>query len=210
MQGEKIIQKPESPTGLFAEIKSHVISELKDKLSRNFTYHDVNHTLDVLNSCSVIAFNENIKDKDDLFILKVSALYHDIGYTVSYKDHEKHGMRIAKEELKDFGLANDQVDVICQMILATKVDMKPNTKLQEILCDADLDYLGREDYTTIARNLFIEMNNMGVTMDEDKWKELQLDFLQKHNYHTAYSNKVRGPGKERQILEIKRQLAAKK
>ena len=35
---------------------------------------------------------------------------------------------------------------------ATKIPQTPLTKLEEIICDADLDYLGREDFFEISRS----------------------------------------------------------
>ncbi|MGK7390503.1 MAG: HD domain-containing protein [Candidatus Cyclobacteriaceae bacterium M2_1C_046] len=202
MQTGRVVQKKKNKIPSFSEIKLFVISELNNKLSPELTYHSVDHTLDVLNCCNEIASNEDVTDEQDLLLLRLSALYHDIGYTVTYKRHEENSVILAREQLANYGFAPDQIETICDMIMATKIGIEPKTKLQEILCDADLDYLGRKDYYPIARNLFIEFKNFDIVRKEADWKDLQLKFLKNHSYYTAFSKKVREPNKRRIISEL--------
>lgn len=98
-----------------------------------------------------IAKHEGIEDNNDLLLLKISALYHDVGFLTIYTGHEEISCEVVSHELYDFGFSKEQVDIICGMIRATKVPQQPQTKLEEIICDADLDYLGRDDFFQIER-----------------------------------------------------------
>ncbi len=80
--------------------------------------------------------------------------------------------------------------------MATKIPQHPKTKLECILCDADLDYLGREDAPAIANTMFQEQLLHSKNLDEKTWDELQIGFLKNHHYHTSYSLQHRDAGKQ--------------
>ncbi|MCK9612757.1 MAG: hypothetical protein PHR81_00260 [Bacteroidales bacterium] len=46
--------------------------------------------------------------------------------------------------------------------MATKIPTKLKNKLEKLLCDADLDYLGREDYMEISNRLRREWDVFGI------------------------------------------------
>jgi uncharacterized protein len=83
-------------------------------------------------------------------LLKTACLFHDIGFTISGQDHEERGCEIAEEVLPDLNYDSDQINRIKGMIMATKIPQTPNNKLEQIICDADLDYLGRDDFFSIG------------------------------------------------------------
>ena len=45
--------------------------------------------------------------------------------------------------------------------MATEIPQNPKTHLEMIMCDADLDYLGRYDFETISNNLYTEFLDFG-------------------------------------------------
>lgn len=87
----------------FAHIRLHIIDKLQKGLSPALTYHNVAHTLDVLKQAVDIAKNEGIADENDLLLLKISALYHDVGFLKIYAGHEEISCQVASAELCDFG-----------------------------------------------------------------------------------------------------------
>ena len=95
--------------------------------------------------------------------------------------------------LSVLGVSRDETMIICNLIMATKVPQIPNTKLEEIICDADLDYLGRDDYFKIAENLHREFLAYEKVKDEKDWMILQLDFLKSHRYFTQTCIQQRQP-----------------
>ena len=81
------------------------------------------------------------------------------------------------------------------MIMATKIPQTPNTLLEQIICDADLDYLGRSDFFTIANLLFNELREMKIISDEKEWDRIQVKFLKGHRYFTTTNITTRKPQK---------------
>lgn len=83
----------------------------------------------------------------------------------------------------------------------------PRNKLARILCDADLDYLGRPDFVRIGSTLFTEMKHYGVLSTEREWNELQERFLERHKYFTATNKRLREPVKQEHLAAVKAWLA---
>ena len=88
------------------------------------------------------------------------------------------------------------------MILATRLPQSPTTLNEKILCDADLDYLGREDFYTTGNKLFQEMLEQGAVENEREWNLVQRTFLVSHRYHTNYSITNRESSKQERLLVI--------
>jgi uncharacterized protein len=109
-------------------------------------------------------------------------------------------LRNGKRNLPGFGFTKEQIDIICGMIMATKIPQQPKNLLEEIIADADLDYLGREDVYSIADTLFKELKIHANLTDENVWNQVQVNFLNSHSYHTNYSKRLRAP-KKQQYLE---------
>jgi uncharacterized protein len=190
----------------FPKIQQHVIDKLEKGLSSTLTYHNVSHTLDVLQHVIEIAKQEGIVNEDDLFLLQVSALYHDVGFLNIYSGHEEKSCLIAMDELTHFGFGKEEIDKICGMIRATKVPQQPKTQLEEIICDSDLDYLGRDDFFIIGEGLYKEFLIQKIVSNEREWNELQVRFLENHHYFTNSSKKRRQEAKQRNLEKVKAKL----
>lgn len=188
---------------IYQPIYDHVTGKLLQGLSPRLIYHSINHTLDVLEQVQLIAEREKINHDENLFLLKVAALYHDSGFLFIYAGHEAKGCEIAKEELPLFGLKTMQIDKICGMIMATKIPQTPGNNLEEIICDADLDYLGRNDFEMISNNLFKEFLDFGFVKDYSQWMKLQVKFFESHHYFTNSSQQLRNPVKMARLKKLK-------
>jgi putative nucleotidyltransferase with HDIG domain len=184
----------------FAAAEKHIVDLLEAKMPGLF-YHNTNHVYDVLHAVMAIAKHEQVND-DDVRLLRLAALLHDVGFTRSSHNHEELGAEMAREMLPSFGLTNDQIEAIVNMILATRLPQSPATHLEKILCDADLDYLGRADFYTIGGNLFKELHEQGVVESEREWNLVQRTFLQSHRYHTNYGKTNRESSKQERLQEI--------
>lgn len=188
----------------FQAAKSFVLDKLKYELKTDLYYHCVTHTLDVYESAKKLADMENIKGKD-LVLLKTAALYHDTGFLLGYSDHEEQSVIFAKQHLPEFGYNNKEIEMVCSLILATRLPQKPVTILEKILCDADLDYLGRDDFFMIANKLLCEWNENGIPITLKKWYQIQVTFLENNDYFTESAIALRKEKKRdnlSQILEL--------
>ncbi len=187
----------------YSNIEKHVISKLQECLPEFLTYHNINHTLDVLNQSINIAEKEGINSYDELLLLKIAALYHDTGFLYIYKEHEEKSCEIAWEELRQFDVPDDKIALVCEMIRATKIPQSPKSFLAQILCDADLDYLGRHDFYSIGEGLYKEFIHQKVVRNEIEWNKLQVSFLENHHYFTSSSKQNREELKQQHLNEVR-------
>lgn len=189
----------------FREAKKFILTKLKKELPRHLSYHSVEHIKDVYDSAKKLAKKEKVAG-DDLVLLLTAALFHDSGFLIDQKDHEKLSCDVARKHLPDYGYKADDIERICGMIMATRIPQRPHNLLEQIICDADLDYLGRDDFFTIGDKLFAELNMYGMINTEDEWNRLQAGFLEKHHYFTATALKLRKEKKDQNLAIVKSKI----
>ena len=194
---------------LFNELKENIISQLKSHLLPVLYYHSAGHTLDVVASAEQIGKAEKITEKE-MSLLKTAALFHDTGYLFTAKNHEENSCRIAEMILPKYGFTESDIVIITELIMATKVPHHPKNKLEEIICDADLDYLGRKDFPFLSKELYKEMKMFDKVSDETKWNEMQIVFFEKHHYFTDTSKTLRAPEKEKHLQHIRSMNGSRK
>lgn len=183
-------------------LRKTILEILRDKLSKDLRYHGVHHTVDALNTCDL--YVRHIKlDKHDAKLLRLGILFHDIGFTESIDDHEHKGTVIARDFLTQFDFEDSDIEVIIHLILSTQIPQEPKTLLEKMICDIDLDYLGRSDFYKISDDLFYELQLTSGLKNKNEWNKIQVKFLEAHQYHTDFAIKNRQPEKEKRIEEIK-------
>ena len=191
----------------FSAAEAYALHQLRAHLPAALTYHGLHHTLDVYDAVLAYARHEGVTDADDLTLLRTAALYHDIGFLDTYRGHEARGCEIAQAVLPGFGYSAGQIERIGGMIRATALPQTPRDLLEEILCDCDLDYLGRPDFWSIGATLFAEFRAHGIVQTELDWNRLQVSFLTQHRYFTATANRLRQPLKTQHLAEVQRLVA---
>lgn len=193
----------------FTVVKQHVLKRLENELPAQLYYHSIGHTQhDVLPHALRLGSLTRLAE-EDLLLLQTAAVYHDIGYVQQYADHEAVGAEIARKELPRFGYSPSQIDQICAMILATKIPQTATTLLEKLLCDADMDSLGRQDFFMTSHNLRYELYVMlDLYVPLQDWYVRQLHFLQQHQYWTAAAIETREATKQQNIREIRTLLAS--
>jgi class 3 adenylate cyclase len=185
----------------FTDIQEIILDKLERELPKYLYYHNVKHTVDVVTEVELIGWAENCTD-EEILLLKTAGLFHDVGHTVAYDNHEYHGTVIAKEMLPKFNYSPEQIEKICSIIMSTKLPPRPTNLLENIICDSDLDYLGRSDFIPVSNTLYEELkaqNKMGSLND---WNKIQVKFISGHQYFTATARSLREVNKQQQIERI--------
>lgn len=170
---------------MFEQIYRKVISNLENNLPPWLYYHSPEHTKYVLEKAEFLAEQEGVSGRD-LFLLKVAALYHDLGFIKDREEHELKSCEIAEKELSEYDVSPEENNKICSMIMATKIPQQPKTLLERILADADLEYLGTESFPEISEDLYRELLHDKPNLSRQEWNEIQIKFLKEHSYHTNY------------------------
>ena len=182
-----------------------VLDYLKAGLSDKLLYHSVNHSIDVVQAVERIALSEGVTD-EGLFLLKTAAILHDAGFVKQYENNESIGAAMAAEWLPKYGYTERHIKTIVELIHVTEIPHRPINKLQEIICDADLDYLGRDDFEEISNRLRIELRGMGKIESDRAWDKIQVDFLKKHKFFTKTSIAARRKKKKENLKVVMQRL----
>lgn len=185
----------------FTDIQEIILDKLEMDLPGYLFYHNVKHTVDVVTEVELIGWAEGCSD-EEILLLKTAALFHDAGHIVAYDNHEFYSTEIARKMLPEFNYTPDQIEKICAIIMSTKLPPKPTNLLENIICDSDLDYLGRSDFIPVSNTLYEELkaqNKMGSLND---WNKIQVKFISGHQYFTKTARKLREVNKQLQIERI--------
>jgi class 3 adenylate cyclase/predicted metal-dependent HD superfamily phosphohydrolase len=185
----------------FMDIQEEILDYLEHKLPENLYYHNIKHTIDVTTEVELIGYAEGVSE-EEILLLKLAALFHDAGHTISYKDHEYHGTVMAREKLASYDFTQEQIDTVCRLIMATKMPPQPKDVLECIICDSDLDYLGRTDFIPVSNALYKELKEYDMIESWEAWNKLQLKFIGKHQYFTKTALQLREVNKQQQIERL--------
>lgn len=187
-----------------------LLTKLEKELPVNLYYHGVHHTKDVIKAAERIGKAEGLEE-EELVLVKLAALIHDAGFLTKYQENEEEGAGIARVILPKYGFTDQQVEIIEGMIRATKIPQNPQNHLEEVMCDADLDYLGRskEEFDKISANLCKELVEYGFLKSKEDWDPIQVKFLAQHQYFTQTAINERREFKLQRLEEIQKRLKFK-
>ncbi len=185
----------------YVHLKNEILKIFDNEWDPKLTYHNRIHTLDVL---------ETLKRSFDVYsvpplereLLKIAALGHDVGFLETYHGHEAAGAEIVRGLMKD-SYDEEEIKTVESLILSTDISVKPKNLFEKLISDADLDYLGRDDFSFIGEKLFTEWVNFGfVENDVAKFDEKQIAFLEKFEFQTEWAKLNRGPKMKIRLKEL--------
>lgn len=181
---------------LVVEAREYVTLVLTHELSVNCLFHTLGHTEEVVKNAEIIGRYCDITKKE-LNILRVAALFHDVGYADAYDDHEVFSAKRAKNFLQANHVDENIIDQIVRAILSTKTPQNPEDKISRILCDADLMNLTFDDYFEQVDLMRREWEKVGkAKLNRQEFYLNTLEFFQSHEYHSKYGKKILQPKKE--------------
>ena len=191
---------------LISEAREYISKLLTTELSENCVFHTISHTLDVVSNAEIIGKYCKL-DEESLNILRICALFHDVGYVDAYDDHEIYSAERAKIYLQS---KNIDAEIIAQVevaILSTKTPQNPKDKISKILCDSDLMNLTFDDYFEQIDLMRKEWEKVGkAKLNSQEFYLSSLEFFQSHEYHSKYGKKVLQPKKEKTELKIRNKV----
>jgi adenylate cyclase len=186
----------------FVDLQEIILDKLERELPRYLYYHNVKHTIDVVTEVELIGWAEGVTE-EELLLLKTAALFHDAGHTIAYDNHEYLGCKLVREYLPAYNFSPGQIEKICELIMATRMPPQPKNLLERIICDSDLDYLGRSDFIPVSNNLFEELREQNKITSLNDWNKIQINFISGHQYFTETARNLREVNKQKQIERIR-------
>lgn len=182
----------------YSHVYTFLMQKLEEDLPAHLTYHNAAHTKEVVHAVQWLAASEHVSG-DDLQLLSTAALFHDAGFLEDYANHEENSCRLARTYLPRYAYSEEQTDAVCSLIMATKIPHQPKTSMERMLCDADLAYLGADQFLNRSESLYQELKAVGQIKDRNEWQHVQMNFLQSHQYFTQSASKQWTPKKLQNI-----------
>jgi uncharacterized protein len=187
----------------FLDAKNHIADRLQKELSPDLYFHSYDHSLDVLRSACRLNCMEKV-NAIDAVLIETAAIYHDAGMIITYLNHETASAQMARDVLPQFEYSPQQIDTIESLIMVTTMPQSATTKLEKVICDADLDALGREDFFITSFQLKLEWKLYGIMNPTfEEWIRFEIDFMEKHHYFTSSAIKLREAQKQKNINALK-------
>lgn len=193
-------------TSLVSKAKAHVLQLLEKELDPSYTYHRLEHTVEVVQAAENLASDAGLGPLDTTRLL-IAAWFHDTGYVKGSKEHEGRSMAYASDYLRRQGVNEEEITAVASLILATEMTREPEGLLQSLMKDADLYHLSSTDYDDYATRLRQEWTSPeSEEMSDADWIRLNIDFLNDHTYFSEAGKARFGPGKEHNLQKLNMQL----
>lgn len=188
----------------FKAAQHYIITRLDQELNKNLHYHNIEHTLDTHKAVIRLIELEKL-DAYSAQLIETAALYHDAGMLYTYQDHELKSAEIARKILPTFEYTSQEIEEIVDMIMTTRLPQSATTTNQKILCDADLDAIGREDFFITSMRLHLEWKLFNIKpISLAEWIDFEIEFLENHSYYTNSARFLRDEQKLKNIEELKK------
>tara|TARA_R110000737_G_scaffold224562_1_gene239557 strand:+ start:154 stop:1365 length:1212 start_codon:yes stop_codon:yes gene_type:complete len=182
--------------------------KLTGHINPNYLYHNLRHTQRVVDSTKELIEGEHIQNNESELLL-VAAWFHDLGYTITYHNHEEHSCKLAKDFLTENNYPTPFIEQVCSLIMATKKNYSPANELEKIMRDADSSHFHIKNFMATTELLREELSLLGIQSNTPvDWREENIKLLRtKHRFYTDYAIRTWQKGKDK---NIKRLIKAKK
>lgn len=167
-------------------VKDYVYNVFKLNFSQHFLYHNFKHFYETVEMAKEICDFYQISDEESEDV-EIAAWFHDLGYFRDYEQHEKFSIELAEGFMKERKFDESRIERVKNLILCTKLNIKPSNFLEEILVDADLHTIGKESFFSRGKHLKHEwIHFLQKEITDLEWERGQLEFLLNTNFNTSY------------------------
>lgn len=171
-------------TEILNRASQFIFTLFQEKLSKKLVYHTYKHTTETVNEARILGEALHLPP-DQMEVLLLAAWLHDSGYTDTYEGHEENSARIASTFLRQENYPEDKTEQVANCIRLARAQEKSTDLLADILLDADLSNLGKKSFNATAELLRVEWEIfLNKFYSDFEWAQLQLEFLEQHNYRT--------------------------
>lgn len=195
-----------SEESLIEDTQKFVLGLFKKKLPNWALYHNLQHTVETVNTCLEIGKALDLNE-EDLEIICISAWFHDTGYMFDINNHEEKSSDIAVKFLKGNNYPEERIKKVIDCIMATKISRAPGNLMESIICDSDLVSLGKDDYFKQNDLLKLEIEKReNIKISEISWLKRSYEFLSTHTYYTDYAKLNFNGQLSKNLLTLQRKI----
>ena len=191
---------------LLEKAQQYALNFIQKNKTEAYCFHDSTHTDDVVIAAKEMAEHYKLNDEDH-FVVICAAYFHDIGYgTGGAAGHELRSSQLASDFLKHEGVSESLQRKLTGCIMATRIPQRPTNLLEEIICDADLFHFGGEAFETRNKLMHQEAEQVASRkIAKNVWREMTIQLLKKHQYHTDYARAKLAEGKSKHVDNLESQ-----
>ncbi len=191
------------------ETIEYVDQVMRDNFKPENIYHNRNHTQEVADVARMLGEKSGFSD-EQMEIATIAAWFHDLGYIEKVDEHEALSAKMAAEFLEGRNYPKEKIEKVRKAIHATKMPQNAETKIGEVLCDADLHHLGTKEFFDKNELFRVEMERRwGKNYSDSEWLEHTIDFFTKQSFYTKAASKMYDEQKEANLLKLQKQYRKK-
>lgn len=174
--------------------------DLMENEMPNKPYHNIEHVDSLIEEIEYLDIPDTDKE-----LLRIAAIFHDIGHRNGPENHEQRSATVARNFLESEDINEEIIDTITQMILDTKLFKEPESRLGAILSDVDTH--------SFAYNWDqFKKTSLNVKQEEDptatrtEWWNSAYNLLNEHEYHSDIGKNRYNQGKEKTIEQLQKRI----
>ena len=188
------------------------VKKLISEVEKQLIFHKFEHNLEVASRAVYLWEKEWLKE-EDLELLAISWIFHDSGFSVKYNSNEEVWAEIAEKFLKEFWYPKEKIEIIKNIIIATKINIEPKNILEKIIKDADLDNLWRDDFLNKSDEIKKEIENNtnyqnwdNIKLDKKVFLKSTLCLIKNHKFYTETAINERQKNKLNNIKILEKKV----
>jgi len=194
----------DNPPSILTDAKEFVEAYYRTQISDRYVFHNFQHVCDVVAAARTIGASFRL-EADEMEVLELAAWFHDTGYGQGKQGHEERSQQHARYFLRQRDYSEDRLREVLRLIEATRMDYEPQDLMQEIIRDADFSHLGSEHYWDRCSRIRQELlMTQQAFMPEEEWVEFELEFMNKHRYHTTVAQMLYDETKKKNVKQLKK------
>lgn len=197
-------------------VETAVYQYLATHLPPRYVFHDFNHAKATADVAATLTEEAGLPETERCALI-TAAWFHDVGYTEGAEGHEARSAERAKAFLESCSTAAIDPDLVESLIVSTREQHKPQSKLEQWLHDAHYSYLGRKRFERRGQLLRLEEEALtGKQFTTHEWErrllELQLDtkFLTPEAHEEFSSRKNKNIAAQRDKIRKARKTTIRK
>lgn len=193
---------------ILGQAEEYITQLLRAGLKEYYYYHSIEHTFEVYDVAKTIANRLSLSEKDRELLL-IAVLFHDSGMTRVYEKHEVFSVQLANEYLKNKDVADRDIQIVKEIILATRMPHNPQNNLQEIIADSDISHMGNDNFDYKSYLLRKEWETVYERKySEEEWLKINIEFLENNHFYTEYGKENFASVRLRNLEKYKNRLSS--
>ena len=183
--------------------ENYTVSLLTKKLNKDYLFHNVAKTQQVVNSIKELIKGEKISEVD-ANILLFAAWFHNVGFINRKENHTEASVNIATTFLEEYNIDNTIIDDVVRLIRVAKTELEAKDLLEKIMKDAVSFYYAETSFVDKNELLKQELKLLfNSDYSELEWIQKNINtFVKEHRFYTNHAQENWQNGKDKNLAKL--------